>query len=147
MSTGNLVAVVSVIATALASGYGTYMQYVNNQNQQEKVLELEKFKVSSELEMLEAKAKIERFNSHCSKIEDAIKHTSSLVISSFKRDQDVDFKEKDFSSHVYLYLLAQDSQAVARKSYDSDDNNDTWASTMYASLIFEYRKCVQIDSK
>lgn len=140
MSSGNIVAVVSIIATALASGFGIYVQYINNEVQQERIIELEKFKVSSELERLETKAKIERFNLHCSKIEEAIKHTSSLLAIS--NVQSIDLAKSNFAAHTYMYLLPKESQLRARESYKSDED---WVSTMYAVLIIEYRKCVQIN--
>ncbi|EII3443369.1 TPA: hypothetical protein GRI96_25355 [Vibrio parahaemolyticus] len=144
MSNGTGVAIVSVIVTALATGYGTYMQYLSNEAQQEKIIELETYKQANQIELLETKAKIERFNEHCLKIEQAIKDTSQLLINS--SDEPKDWYGQEVRALTYSYLLSSDARELAMKSHNENKEDDTsWATTMLSMLQIEYGKCIHSE--
>jgi hypothetical protein len=117
MDGSNWVAILSVVATATASGYATYSQFEANETQQSHILKLEQYKQQNQIEVLKANAKIARFDHYCSQLESAIKKTIVLNIETDVFEDDIDkvFKNRMLALSN-MYLLSTEGQNYVRKS-------------------------------
>ncbi|MGF1907684.1 hypothetical protein [Aliivibrio salmonicida] len=140
----NIVAIISVIVTALASGYATYSQSEANRIQQANVLELEKYKQENQLQIIQVNAQVDRFNDYCSKIEKAIKELNALQVESFlfKDDFNKVYKLK-MKAMGLLYLLPIDKQNMV---FDDMENGKKDIRSIYVRTHVEYQNCMSIKS-
>ncbi|WP_122035359.1 hypothetical protein [Aliivibrio sp. EL58] len=139
----NIVAIISVIVTALASGYATYSQSEANKIQQENILSLEKYKQETQLEVINANAKVSRFKEHCVKIEAAVKDINAMQIEHtlIKDDAEKSYKVV-MRAMGYLYLLPLDIQNNVMEFIDDGKSE---IRSIYLWTHAEYQKCIEID--
>lgn len=137
MTDGTKIAIVSILVTAIASGFGNFMQYRINQAQQAHILELEKYKQSKKAELLKMEFQIKQFNEYCEKVELAIKDTTELRVKKTLNHKDADISySADISSFKYLYLLPISSQSDVLKETGED-----LTTAVLTALLNSYSDC------
>ena len=157
MSSSNWVAIVSVVATSLATGYGTYSNNKSNTDlentKQEHLLSVEKLKQDNLIALENVKSAQEKDiflrtrtlevrTQYCNEAKSLYKELGDAVITSQNRNIEVQAAASRLASKLKIQAFAYlddaiyDNYITQSKSLDNSDN-----SAIVAALATQVRRC------
>lgn len=160
MGSSNWVAIVSVIATSLATGYVTYLNNKSNTElektkqeyllsveklKQDNLIALENLKSTKEKEKLRQSMEIETRTQYCNEAKSIYKELGNAIIGSQDRNIEMQAAASNLASKLKIQAFAYLDDAVydnyIKQSKSAGDSNH---SAIAAALATQIRRCSAI---